>query len=93
MARELLDLYVNRGCEVFPPAASTSYGRLKAWTRDKKHYARYLYDRGALEKLLTDKLGHRLFGDSKVRLCIPAFEGKYREVFVFKTPSPRRLQD
>jgi patatin-like phospholipase/acyl hydrolase len=39
--------------------------------------------------MLTDKLGDRLFGDSKVRLCIPAFEGKHSEVFVFKTPHHR----
>lgn len=85
-ARELLELYATRGCEVFPPFAQTSFGRLKTWWRDKKHYARYLYDRDALERLLTDKLGDRLFGDSKVRLCIPAFEGKHSEVFVLRTP-------
>jgi patatin-like phospholipase/acyl hydrolase len=62
---------------------------MKAWIQDKKHYARYLYDRTALERMLTDKLGDRLFGDSKVRLCIPAFEGKHSEVFVFKTPHHR----
>jgi hypothetical protein len=61
-------------------------GRLRGWLRDKRHCARYLYDRDALELLLTDKLGDRLFGDSTVRLCIPAFEGRHSEVFVFKTP-------
>ena len=80
-AEELLDLYVRRGCEVFPPL-----GGLRAWIRDKRHYARYLYDRDALQRLLTDKLGDTLFGDSKVRLCIPTFEGRHSEVFVFKTP-------
>ena len=53
------------------------------------HYLRYLYDRSALERVLQDKLGDRLFGDSKSRLCIPAFEGKHSEVFVFKTPHHR----
>jgi uncharacterized protein len=80
-AGELLDLYVRRGWEVFPPL-----GSLRGWLRDKRHYARYLYDRDALQHLLTDKLGDALFGDSKVRLCIPAFEGRHSEVFVFKTP-------
>jgi uncharacterized protein len=80
-ARDLLDLYIQRGCEVFPPL-----GGLRAWVRDKRHYARYLYDRDALQRLLTDKLGGTLLGDSKVRLCIPAFEGRHSEVFVFKTP-------
>jgi uncharacterized protein len=85
-AGELLDLYVGRGCEVFPPFPDNALGRLRGWLRDKKHYARYLYNRDALERLLTDKLGDRLFGDSAVRLCIPAFEGRHSEVFVFKTP-------
>jgi patatin-like phospholipase/acyl hydrolase len=83
---ELLDLYVTRGCEIFPPLADAPFGGVRAWLRDKKHYARYLYDRGALERLLTDKLADRRFGDSSVRLCVPAFDGRHSEVFVFKTP-------
>jgi predicted acylesterase/phospholipase RssA len=85
-AGELLELYVGRGCEVFPPFPDNALGRLRGWLRDKKHYARYLYDRDALERLLTGQLGDRLFGDSAVRLCIPAFDGRHSEVFVFKTP-------
>ena len=42
--------------------------------------------REALEELLTDTLGEKLFGRFDRRLCIPAFEGKHSEVFVFKTP-------
>ena len=88
-AAELLDLYVRRGCEVFPPFANSRYGRLRQWLRDQRQYARYLYDREALQRLLTDQLGDRLFGESRSRLCIPAFEGKHSEVFVFKTPHHR----
>ncbi len=80
-ANDLLDLYLYRGREVFPPV-----GVLRAWLRGKRHYARYLYDRRALRRLLTDQLGDRLLGDSKSRLCIPVFEGRHSEVFVFKTP-------
>ena len=36
--------------------------------------------------MLADKLGNRLFGESRLRLCVPAFEGRHSEVFVFKTP-------
>ena len=86
---DLLDLYVDRGAEIFPPFADTRFGRLKRGLRDTRHYLRYLYDRSALERVLQDKLGDRLFGDSKSRLCIPAFEGKHSEVFVFKTPHHR----
>jgi uncharacterized protein len=88
-ANDLLDLYHYRGCEVFPPFAESPFGRLRAWLRNKRHYARYLYDRDALERLLTDQLGDRLLGESKFRLCIPAFEGRHSEVFVFKTPHHR----
>jgi uncharacterized protein len=88
-ANDLLDLYLYRGCEVFPPFAQSPLGRVRAWLHNKRHYGRYLYDRDALESLLKDQLGDRLFGDSKVRLCIPAFEGKHSEVFVFKTPHHR----
>jgi patatin-like phospholipase/acyl hydrolase len=85
-AAELLELYVRRGGEVFPPFPADPLGRLRAWFHDKRHYTRYLYDRDVLQRLLTDKFGDRLLGDSKLRLCIPAFEGKHSEVFVFKTP-------
>ena len=36
--------------------------------------------------MLTEQFGDRLFGESRSRLCISAFEGKHGEVFVFKTP-------
>jgi uncharacterized protein len=85
-ARELLDLYVSRGNEVFPPCDESAIGRLRLRLRDWKHYTHHLYDRDALRHLLSDKLGERLLGESKLRLCIPAFEGKHSEVFVFKTP-------
>lgn len=85
-AAELLDLYVRRGGEVFPAFPDHPLGRLRAWLRDLRQYARYTYDRAALERLLTETLDDRLFGDSHVRLCIPAFEGRHSEVFVFKTP-------
>jgi uncharacterized protein len=85
-ARELLDLYVKRGAEVFPPPGRGAFGRLRAWAQGRWHYVAHLYDRTALEGLLTDTLGARTFGESTSRLCIPAFEGRHSEVFVFKTP-------
>jgi patatin-like phospholipase/acyl hydrolase len=59
---------------------------VKACLRDLLQYAHYTYNREALRRVLTETLGERLFGDSQVRLCIPAFEGRHSEVFVFKTP-------
>ncbi len=80
-AAELLELYVEQGGEIFPPL-----GGVKLWLRDKRHYSRRLYDREALQRVLQNKLGDRLFGESRMRLCIPAVEGTHSEVFVFKTP-------
>jgi uncharacterized protein len=80
-AWDLFELYALQGGEIFP-----GHSGLGTWLRDKRRYARYAYDRHALQRLLTEKLGTRLFGESRLRLCIPAFEGRHSEVFVYKTP-------
>lgn len=85
-ANELLELYTVRGPEVFPPYPDTKIGRLRAGIRSARQYTHYVYDRGALEKLLHERLADKKIGDSKLRLCIPAFEGKHSEVYVYKTP-------
>lgn len=82
----MLDLYVSEGNEIFPEPSDSLLGRAKTWWRPKQQYLQYQYEREALQKVLTARLGDKLFGDSIVRLCIPAFEGKHSEVFVFKTP-------
>jgi predicted acylesterase/phospholipase RssA len=85
-AAALADLYAERGAEIFAEPAESLIGRLQSWWRNKRHYLHYHYERDALQKLLSDTLDEKLFGDSILRLCIPAFEGKHSEVFVFKTP-------
>lgn len=85
-AQNLLDLYIDRGREVFPPPAGGTLGQLRSWARGHWHLVSHLYDRDALARLLSDTLGTRLFGEATTRLCIPAFDGKHSEVFVFKTP-------
>jgi predicted acylesterase/phospholipase RssA len=85
-ASELADLYARRGADVFPRPTVSPIGRMRSWWRTTRNFLHYHYERTALENLLLDALGAKLLGDSIVRLCIPAFEGKYSEVFVFKTP-------
>jgi hypothetical protein len=80
-ARELAELYTRRGMDVFPPI-----NRMRRWWRAGRNLLQHHYERTALEALLLDTLGAKLLGDSIVRLCIPAFEGKHSDVFVFKTP-------
>lgn len=85
----MAELYLTRGPEVFPQPSDTPWGRTRAWLTGARNYVLYNYERGPLESLLAAALGGKLFGDSTVRLCIPAFEGKHSEVFVFKTPHHR----
>lgn len=80
-ANVLLAIYLGRGDEIFPPLGSVG-----TWLRNAYQFAAYSYDRAALESVLTDTLGDRLFGESRNRLCIPSFDGRHSEVFVFKTP-------
>jgi len=75
-AGSLLDFYIRRGPEIFPPGQHRRVSR----------YYRYRYNRSALETILAEHLGERLLGESRLRLCVPAFEGAHSEVYVFKTP-------
>lgn len=80
-ARELLDLYLHRGGEVFP---------YHDWlTRQWLAATGILFnrcDRGRLDRLIDDLLGERQIWESRVRLCIPAAETRHFEPFLFKTP-------
>lgn len=85
-AAALRDLYIERGCEIFPPSGPGLIGRmhrrLKAWRRLR----RYSYDQESLAAVLRDLLGEQKLGAARSRLCIPSFEGEYGEVYIFKTP-------
>lgn len=80
-AAELRDLYIERGGEIFPPTNPVSRK-----VREGLGIFRYRYNREALDRILCDYLGHLTLGESKSRLCIPACDGRYSEVYVFKTP-------
>ena len=80
-AAELRDLYIRRGCEIFPP--QRWLGRLLGKARQ---FVLYRYDRDALGRVLDDTFGKRKFSESMSRLCIPSFEGQHSEACVFKTP-------
>ncbi|MBN8969995.1 patatin-like phospholipase family protein [Afipia sp. TerB] len=88
-AAEMADLYLTHGPDVFPQPSDTAWGRVRSWWTGARNYFLYNYEREPLEAFLTAALGEKLLGDSTVRLCIPAFEGKHSEVFVFKTPHHR----
>lgn len=85
-AAELNELYLGRGDEIFPPLPTGPLGWLAGHWHGFRRYFRYRYDREALERILGEKLGDRALGDATCRLCIPAFEGRHSEVYIFKTP-------
>lgn len=83
---ELRDLYVDRGCEIFPPVGSGVLGAAERRLMNVCQYFKFRYDRKALMRILRDTLGDRKFGEAETRLCIPSFDGRYGEVYIFKTP-------
>ena len=85
-AVELRDLYVGRGCEIFPPIRPRALERVGPRFRNACQFFRYRYDRKALKRILRETLGDRKFGEAETRLCIPSFDGRYGEVYIFKTP-------
>lgn len=80
-AAEIRDIYVERGGNIFPPP--TRIGRLVRLIR-RGH--RYVYERGPLEDELLRMFGEAVLGQATTRLCIPAFEGRHGEPWIFKTP-------
>ena len=80
-AREIRDVYVERGGNIFPPPS-----RIERLTRFVRQRYRYVYERKPLEDELLRIFAETTFGEARTRLCIPAFEGFHGEPFVFKTP-------
>lgn len=85
-AANLRDLYIDRGCEIFPPIRSEITGVMERRFRNACRYFKFRYDRKALMRILRDTLGDQRLGEAQVRLCIPSFEGRYGDVYIFKTP-------
>ncbi len=84
-ASHLAELYAERGADIFPTAPTRQWPH-SSLVADSRHFLLYHYERNALENLLLDALGDKLRRILNRALCIPAFEGKHSEVFVFKTP-------
>jgi uncharacterized protein len=81
-ASQIRDLYCGpAGARIFPPAGPV--GRL---FRRMRRLTRYAYDSCALEEELLTIFGETPFGASRTRLCIPSFEGRHGEPWIYKTP-------
>ncbi len=85
-ASRLRDVYIQRGREIFPPPRRGVPGIVQRRWENLCRYFRYRYNRAALLRVLEDTFGDRKFGEATLRLCIPSFDGRYGEVYIFKTP-------
>ena len=75
---QLAELYMTRGGEIFPPRGRLIRGLVQLVSTG--------YRRKPLDTILSDVLGDLKLRDSRSRLCIPSLDGKYGDVYVFKTP-------
>lgn len=80
-AQEVSKIYLERGHIIFPQG-----NRLGRWFRRLRQSVLSAYSRGALEDELRRIFSTKLLGSSQIPLCIPAFEGRYGEPYIFKTP-------
>jgi hypothetical protein len=85
-AKDLLQLYVERGRSIFPPHSDTWLGKRRRKLAGLTRTLHYRYSRHELERALVELLDDRLLGHSVNRLCVPAFEGFHGEIYVYKTP-------
>ncbi len=83
-AKEILDLYLNHGEEVFP-AISWDFLKLRTNWRAIRSFYQHSYNSDALRRILVDVFGDTTLGEMRRRLCIPSFDG-FTEVHIFKTP-------
>lgn len=76
----VLNLYLKRGKEIFPP-----FWTRHPWLAKAKQIFGPLHDHEVLKDALHSEFGHRPIGESETRLLIPAFVGPDVQVAVFKT--------
>lgn len=80
-AKEIRDIYIERGDRIFPPA-----NPVQRLMRRARRLSRYAYDSGNLESELLRIFEDTPFGAARNRLVIPSFEGRHGEPWLYKTP-------
>lgn len=77
-AKNILDLYLQKGKQIFPKGKTWSFFKTK-------------YDTEPLKKALEDVFQSGCIKDCKTRLVIPAYNLENNQVRVFKTPHEKNL--
>ena len=80
-AKEIRDIYIERGREIFQ-----SKYVLSRWMMTIKRLFYRGYNIEALKGILYEHLGDMKLGESYNRLCIPSCDGKFGDLCVFKSP-------
>lgn len=91
-AKDLLDLYVNRGPHIFGQAGNSLLARAGEIWRGFRHAAAPKHDAELLRTELTAVLGERKIGHAKTRLLVPAWDADLRSVYIYKTAHHPRLK-
>lgn len=79
-AQDILDLYMIRGGEIFPPSQWPKLRLILQGFRGP------VFDRDKLDGILESEFGSIGFWETKTRMCVPAVEGVHGEVHIYKTP-------
>ena len=91
-ARQLLDLYVDRGPAIFGQSGGPWANRLSRRWRSAKHLFTAKHDAADLRTELEQVLGRRRIGDARTRLLVPSWDPDHRGVYIFKTAHHHRLK-
>jgi patatin-like phospholipase/acyl hydrolase len=82
-ASEILKFYLDEAENIFPRRAFA----------EARHWLAVKHDAAGLETALAKYFGDRRLGDCTKPLLIPAYYPKLGDVYIFKTPHHRRLQN
>ena len=83
--KDLQRFYVERGPNIFATSKG-SVGAARGWFKKAKRTVAAVYDENTLEQEFLRVFDHKLFGEATTRLCIPSFEGRHGEPWIYKTP-------
>jgi len=91
-ARQLLNLYVERGPAIFGQSGGKWANRLSRCWRSFKHVYAAKHDAADLRTELDRVLGSMRIGEARTRLLVPSWDPDHRGVHIFKTAHHARLK-
>lgn len=84
-ARELAEFFVEQGPDIFPHQIIPTGVMRLLWGRER-------YKPERLNRALEQVFKDRKFGESRVRLLIPAFDAMRADIHIYKTAHHQRLE-